>query len=256
LSAYASYFRIARPTPDPVKSPSQKSVKELCAKRKQTKLKKPDFEILIKENKCSDYSKLTKLIDKTTSKLEKEIREKINQMPPVKSFDDLARIGRELPRLVLNADFIACYNVLEEEMPSITDALKGYVEKIVTPCSDGKHDWLPLPMPLPMSVLPGRGFVLYCTICECRRVMLWTSAGFIKYVFKPYKDNPSRLPEEMRNYLESLMNQQGRGILSDAVSEIDKKIKRLAKKYPKTESRIKKLEELKNFCYIQANLYL
>lgn len=85
--------------------------------------------------------------------------------------------------------------------------------------------------------------------------MAWTSSGFIKYVFKPYKDNPSRVSEKMRDYLESLMDQNGRGFLSDAVSEIDKKIKRLAKKYPKTKGRIKKLEELKSFCYIQANLY-
>src|SRR4030066_2586451 len=121
---------------------------------------------------------------------------------------------------------------------------------------DGKHDWLPMPSSPPyFSVWPGRGFTLYCTKCDYRRIMAWTSSGFIKYVFKPYKDNPSRVSEKMRDYLESLMDQNGRGFLSDAVSEIDKKIKRLAKKYPKTKGRIKKLEELKSFCYIQANLY-
>jgi len=219
-------------------------------------MKKPNFEAVIKHGKRLSMSKLEMQIDKINRKL---VGRKYKDIFNVKYQGILDKYLGPLfkePYLRLYMDTIVGYNIPKEKLPMITGALKRYTEKILTPCSDGKHDWLPMPYSPPyFSVWPDRGFTLHCTKCDYRRTMAWRPSDFIKYVFKPYRDNPSRLSEEMRNYLESLMYRYGHGILSDAVSEIDKKIKRLAKKYPKTKGKIKKLEKLKSFCYIQANLY-
>ena len=220
-------------------------------------MKKPNFEAVIKHGKRLRMSELEKQIDRTNRKLVGRKYWNAFNAKYQGLLEKYLRSKSKEPHLNLHMNTIVGYNIPKEKLPMITGALKHYIEKVITPCSDGKHDWLPMPYSPPLvSVWPGRGFTLYCTKCNYRRIMAWTSSGFIKYVFKPYKDNPSRISEEIGVHLEFLMNRYGRGFLIDAVSEIDKKIKRLEKKYPKTENRIKKLEELKSFCYVQANLYL
>lgn len=219
-------------------------------------MKTANFEAVMERLDAENTFRAIKEIAKINEKLVERTYKDVFDVKLQAATDKHLGSQSKKPQLILHIDAIVGYNIPKEELPMITRALKRYIKKIITPCPDGKHDWLVMPSSPPiLSVLPRGTFTLHCTKCDYRRIINWTSLGFIKYVFKPYRDNPSRLSEEMRNYLESLMNQYGRGILSDAVSEIDKKIKRLAKKYPKTKGKIKKLEKLKSFCYIQANLY-